>query len=395
MDWDAKTLPAWDLGTVVGPSGGGGRSGVVAAAAGGGGGGAALDLKLGAPTSWRAATPSAPALPLAAPAPPPPQAKRPRAGQAQQAVPSCSVEGCAADLSRCRDYHRRHKVCEAHSKTPVVTVAGQQQRFCQQCSRFHLLGEFDEVKRSCRKRLDGHNRRRRKPQPDPLNPAGLFASHHGMTRFASYPQLFASSSMAEPKWPVVKTEADVFQDQYFPAVHLNGAGSLFHGKDRKHFPFLTSHDNGGDAAAAFSCQPFTITTASSESTSKQSNGNCALSLLSDNPTPAQTAMIPTAQPLGAAIPYGLPRHSDGGGGGDVSLIGMSYARVTDSKHQRPSVLTTSTGHTHTIQAAAAPASPAPATTTPLPYHGYYHVSGGDQGNNPDGAAIQALPFSSW
>ncbi|KAJ1286866.1 hypothetical protein BS78_03G385000 [Paspalum vaginatum] len=391
MDWDAKTLPAWDLGTVVGPSSTPAASG-------------ALDLKLGAPTTWRpaAAPATATALPSAAPAPaPPPQpsapAKRPRGGQAQQAVPSCSVEGCAADLSRCRDYHRRHKVCEAHSKTPVVTVAGQQQRFCQQCSRFHLLGEFDEVKRSCRKRLDGHNRRRRKPQPDPLNPAGLFASHHGMTRFASYPQLFTSSSMsAEPKWPVVKTEADVFQDQYYPAVHVTGAGSLFHGKDRKHFPFLTSHDSGGgNAAAAFSCQPFTITTASAESTSKQSNGHCALSLLSDNPTPAQATMIPTAQPLGAAaLPYGLARHSEGGGG-DVSLTGMSYARVTDSKHQTPSVLTASTAHSHTIPAAAAAASPAPATTMPLQYHSYYHVSGGDQGNNPDGAAIQAIPFSSW
>lgn len=46
MDWDAK-MPSWDLGTVVGPSGGGG---------GGGGGGGALDLKLGAPTSWKTTT---------------------------------------------------------------------------------------------------------------------------------------------------------------------------------------------------------------------------------------------------------------------------------------------------------------------------------------------------
>ena len=45
--------------------------------------------------------------------------------------------------------------------------------------RFHSLGEFDDTKRSCRKRLDGHNRRRRKPQPDPLNPGGLFANNHG------------------------------------------------------------------------------------------------------------------------------------------------------------------------------------------------------------------------
>uniref|UniRef100_A0A804QYX7 SBP-transcription factor 18 n=1 Tax=Zea mays TaxID=4577 RepID=A0A804QYX7_MAIZE len=170
MDWDAKMLPAWDLGTVVVPIGGGGG---------------ALDLKLGAPTSSRAAVATAaPTLPSANPPPPPPPPsssappKRPRPGHAQQAAPACSVQGCDADLSQCRDYHRRHKVCVAHSKAPFVTVAGQQQRFCQQCSRFHLLEEFDEVKRSCRKRLDGHNRRRRKPQPDPLSPAGLFGDHH-------------------------------------------------------------------------------------------------------------------------------------------------------------------------------------------------------------------------
>ena len=32
-------------------------------------------------------------------------------------------------------------------------------------SRFHLLAEFDDGKRSCRKCLAGHNERRRKPQP--------------------------------------------------------------------------------------------------------------------------------------------------------------------------------------------------------------------------------------
>ncbi|KAK4488747.1 hypothetical protein RD792_004530 [Penstemon davidsonii] len=81
-------------------------------------------------------------------------------------VAHCLVDGCNADLSLCRDYHRRHKVCETHSKTSKVTINGREQRFCQQCSRFHSLVEFDEGKRSCRKRLDGHNRRRRKPQLD-------------------------------------------------------------------------------------------------------------------------------------------------------------------------------------------------------------------------------------
>lgn len=78
----------------------------------------------------------------------------------------CQVEDCGADLTSAKDYHRRHKVCEMHSKATGALVAGVLQRFCQQCSRFHLLQEFDEGKRSCRRRLAGHNKRRRKTQPE-------------------------------------------------------------------------------------------------------------------------------------------------------------------------------------------------------------------------------------
>ncbi|KAL9359777.1 hypothetical protein Peur_047900 [Populus x canadensis] len=74
----------------------------------------------------------------------------------------CQAEGCNADLTHAKHYHRRHKVCEFHSKASTVIAAGLTQRFCQQCSRFHILSEFDNGKRSCRKRLADHNRRRRK-----------------------------------------------------------------------------------------------------------------------------------------------------------------------------------------------------------------------------------------
>ncbi|KFK42576.1 squamosa promoter-binding-like protein 8 [Arabis alpina] len=77
-------------------------------------------------------------------------------------APRCQAEGCNSDLSHAKHYHRRHKVCEFHSKASTVVAAGLSQRFCQQCSRFHLLSEFDNGKRSCRKRLADHNRRRRK-----------------------------------------------------------------------------------------------------------------------------------------------------------------------------------------------------------------------------------------
>ncbi|KAG0470849.1 hypothetical protein HPP92_016969 [Vanilla planifolia] len=80
--------------------------------------------------------------------------------------PICQAEKCLADLTEAKRYHRRHKVCEAHAKASVVIVAGLRQRFCQQCSRFHELSEFDDTKRSCRRRLAGHNERRRKSSSD-------------------------------------------------------------------------------------------------------------------------------------------------------------------------------------------------------------------------------------
>uniref|UniRef100_A0A0D9VCS7 SBP-type domain-containing protein n=1 Tax=Leersia perrieri TaxID=77586 RepID=A0A0D9VCS7_9ORYZ len=90
----------------------------------------------------------------------------------------CQVEGCGVELVGVKDYHRKHRVCEAHAKFPRVVVAGQERRFCQQCSRFHALSEFDQTKRSCRRRLYDHNARRRKPQTEAFSfaPARLSSS---------------------------------------------------------------------------------------------------------------------------------------------------------------------------------------------------------------------------
>lgn len=54
----------------------------------------------------------------------------------------CQVEGCNIDLSTAKDYHRKHRVCESHSKSPKVVVAGQDRRFCQQCSRWCFFNFF-------------------------------------------------------------------------------------------------------------------------------------------------------------------------------------------------------------------------------------------------------------
>jgi hypothetical protein len=58
---------------------------------------------------------------------------RPSSPSSQHSV--CQVDDCNVDLIQAKDYHRRHKVCELHSKAPNSLVQSKMQRFCQQCSR--------------------------------------------------------------------------------------------------------------------------------------------------------------------------------------------------------------------------------------------------------------------
>ncbi|KAF7838827.1 squamosa promoter-binding-like protein 13A [Senna tora] len=106
-------------------------------------------------------------------------------------VASCLVDGCNSDLGKCRDYHRRHKgssVVQVHAvQVHVGNELGQQR-----------IQEFDEGKRSCRKRLDGHNRRRRKPQAEGLVRSGSFLSNYQGTQMLPF-----SSSHAYPSTAMV------------------------------------------------------------------------------------------------------------------------------------------------------------------------------------------------
>ncbi|GMH40654.1 hypothetical protein BSKO_08558 [Bryopsis sp. KO-2023] len=86
----------------------------------------------------------------------------PSRGRGQRGPVVCQVEGCGADLTGLKEYHQRYKICEYHLKVSSIIKDAVQQRFCQQCGRFHVLSEFDGVKRSCRARLERHNARRRK-----------------------------------------------------------------------------------------------------------------------------------------------------------------------------------------------------------------------------------------
>ncbi|WOK92700.1 squamosa promoter-binding-like protein 12 isoform X2 [Canna indica] len=72
---------------------------------------------------------------LDSPSPPAALVKKSRVSHQSAQSTCCQVEGCNVDLSEAKDYHRKHRVCESHSKCPKVIIAGQERRFCQQCSR--------------------------------------------------------------------------------------------------------------------------------------------------------------------------------------------------------------------------------------------------------------------
>eukprot|EP00241_Pyramimonas_parkeae_P019379 CAMPEP_0114311934 /NCGR_PEP_ID=MMETSP0059-20121206/20122_1 /TAXON_ID=36894 /ORGANISM="Pyramimonas parkeae, Strain CCMP726" /LENGTH=323 /DNA_ID=CAMNT_0001436207 /DNA_START=229 /DNA_END=1200 /DNA_ORIENTATION=- len=73
----------------------------------------------------------------------------------------CRVVGCSeTNLRKLPLYCIRHRVCGMHVKMSSVLIEGQQQRFCQKCTRFHLLADYDGGKHTCRKGLEQQRQRR-------------------------------------------------------------------------------------------------------------------------------------------------------------------------------------------------------------------------------------------
>ncbi|XP_059311947.1 squamosa promoter-binding-like protein 7 [Lycium ferocissimum] len=78
----------------------------------------------------------------------------------------CQVPDCEADITELKGYHKRHRVCLRCANATAVLLDGQSKRYCQQCGKFHILSDFDEGKRSCRRKLERHNNRRRRKATD-------------------------------------------------------------------------------------------------------------------------------------------------------------------------------------------------------------------------------------
>ncbi|CAL5184822.1 unnamed protein product [Lathyrus oleraceus] len=275
--------------------------------------------------------------------------KRVRSSGLNLQIAYCQVYGCNKDLSGCKDYHKRHKVCEVHSKTSKVIVNGIEQRFCQQCSRFHLLAEFDDGKRSCRKRLAGHNERRRKPQVGiHSGRAGRFLQPYGDSRFqgsmltsASFicqdilpGEVFSSERCGTSNWwrpikaedgtgssfrplssipitnahPHSRTLFPSYSDKQFPFLHENvpvsATGSIFC-EDNSQYPSILEGSNTRSQSlfqdTSLGSEDFNVfeTESTVQGLSGVSDGGCALSLLSSQSqnSSSQSSGIPVPRHL--------------------------------------------------------------------------------------------------
>ncbi|KAK1395400.1 hypothetical protein POM88_014456 [Heracleum sosnowskyi] len=78
-------------------------------------------------------------------------------------------------------------------------------------ARFHSFVEFDEEKRICRKRLDGHNKRRRKPRSELMHrTSAIFGSDQPGSTILSFsnPVILPTAASSSSWIKVVKTEDD-------------------------------------------------------------------------------------------------------------------------------------------------------------------------------------------
>ncbi|KAG9456708.1 hypothetical protein H6P81_001216 [Aristolochia fimbriata] len=233
------------------------------------------------PAETKATTAAGVAAAAAAAAPP----RRGRGLVQGNHTPRCQVEGCKVDLTGAKAYYCRHKVCAMHSKSPKVIVAGLEQRFCQQCSRFHQLAEFDQGKRSCRRRLAGHNERRRKPPPGSLLSSryGRLASsfNEDTGRVGGFLNFSSPRLPGRDVWPTIRSSEQVSTSQVPPTGKY--LPHLWQGSFQESNNIVTNvthpYLQGSSAGTVFPSQEIPA----SECLTGVSDSSCALSLLSNQP----------------------------------------------------------------------------------------------------------------
>lgn len=161
-----------------------------------------------------------------------PGKKKSRSTTARTASSSrCQVPACGVDISELKGYHKRHRVCLRCANASTVVLDGHNKRYCQQCGKFHVLSDFDEGKRSCRRKLERHNNRRRRKPSDSKN-SGIQSLDYDDSYDESKKGAICSTSEAVGEKPLMAAEvhnsmagpthAQIVQSDSIPSLAVSG-----------------------------------------------------------------------------------------------------------------------------------------------------------------------------
>ncbi|KAL4592899.1 hypothetical protein LXL04_005906 [Taraxacum kok-saghyz] len=153
-----------------------------------------------------------------------PGKKKSRATSTRTAASSrCQVPACGVDISELKGYHKRHRVCLRCANASTVVLDGLNKRYCQQCGKFHILSDFDEGKRSCRRKLERHNNRRRRKPSDSKNPGTQSADYDdGYDESGKGTKCTSSEAAGEKPLTVGPTQAKIIHSDSIPSLVVSG-----------------------------------------------------------------------------------------------------------------------------------------------------------------------------
>nr|GLL43938.1 squamosa promoter-binding-like protein 3 isoform X2 [Ipomoea trifida] len=264
-----------------------------------------------------------------------PTSKRTKPSSQGLQISRCQVEGCNLDLSSAKQYHKKHRVCEKHSKCPKVIVGGVERRFCQQCSRFHSLSEFDEKKRSCRRRLSDHNARRRNPRQDLIQfnsttlPSSFYDDRLQVNFVLNQVPILHSKTAANSSWDTQSSKFTISEEfisepekttsinrqPYISGIQLPNATGMH--SNAWNWPLTSKGTNAevfGQGSPSnvctmqeFACALSLLSTPSQSSFEPISISNCNPAAHANQSNfPAETMLHASANANANAIPQGLP-----------------------------------------------------------------------------------------